>query len=126
MYRIVNGLLKTVIHLILVTLLIAGYGISGGVLHSKRLWSDGLAIMGICYLVVSLFRLVRQIGFFDLAIFSTKKFWEITTTRDYAVSNAKYGDFIAYKKENPYTKAFAELLITAIILLVASLILILL
>ncbi len=111
-------------HLIFATLLVIGYGFRRSLLDSKPFWSDALAIIGICYLIVGLFRLVRQSGFFDLTIFGTKKLWEIITTRNYVVSDAKYVDFIKYKNENQYTKRFSELLITAAILLMASIVLI--
>lgn len=123
MHRIKHRLLLTLKHLVFAASAVMGYGLGQGGLRSGRFWSDALAIMGICYLTVGLFRLVRLSGFFDLAIFSTKKLWEIIRTRDYTVSKAKYVDFADYKKTNQYNKSCGELLITAIILFAASFVL---
>lgn len=79
--------------------------------------SDALALSGLMFLILALFRTARYMRFYDLPIYGFKKFVEIWKMKEPSKNNSKlgnYGDFVqTYEHEKNYGEAY----LTAAVLL---------
>lgn len=82
--------------------------------------SDALAIAGLMFMILALFRTAKYMRFYDLPIYGFKKFVEIWKVKEPSKKNSKlgnYGDFVqTYEHEKNYAEAYlfaAALLILA-------------
>lgn len=112
-------------HIFISLLLVNGYIRFSGSIYSFRTFSDSIAVLGLIYIVIALFRFVRRLRFFDLPIFGVKKLWEIIRTRNYSKSDSKVGEYVDYLTNNKYEKPFIALLLVGITLITCSFTLIL-
>lgn len=112
-------------HVSISLLLVNGYIRFSGSIYSSRTLSDSIAILGLIYIIIALFRFVRTLRFFDLPIFGVKKLWEIIRTRNYTKSDSKVGEYVDYLTNNKYVKPYIPILLVGITLLSCSFTLIL-
>ena len=82
--------------------------------------SNLLTILGLIYLIIGSYRLVRKLGFFDSFIFGWKKTFEIIRNSKYTEQDSKIGNYIDYIRNNKYKKTYLEFLIVGFGLLFLS------
>ncbi|MEG2203686.1 MAG: DUF3899 domain-containing protein [Oscillospiraceae bacterium] len=101
----------------------AGYLLLARLPVSGRGLSDGLAIIGVIYLVIGLFRLVNRMGLFDSTRFGYKKLLELMRTKDYVPSRSELASLADYKEKYPYQKKCLPFLAAAALDILAALLL---
>lgn len=79
------------------------------VVKKQVLLSDSLFLAGLLYFTIGLWREVRRLGFFNMAIYSTKRLFRRT--------NETFADYV---DSHPYEERFVEPLLTGLVVMVIS------
>ena len=80
--------------------------------------SNACAVSGICFLCLALFRVARNLHFYDMVIFGFKKFKQIWKNEQFLDKDSgNYADFLASRR---YAKDYGEAFTAAGIMFVVS------
>ena len=101
-----RGLLKNLLWMLILAAAITLYYLY---LDGELRPVDGLFLSGVFFLCIGLFRVVRRLGFFDSAIYGTKRLLGQTKQ-----------DFWEYTNEHPYTERYQELLLLSAVFILVS------
>lgn len=97
----IKSIIKSVLLAMIVFLLRREHGLVGV--------SNACAVSGICFLCLALFRVSRNLHFYDMVIFGFKKFKQIWKNEHFLEKDMKsYADFLENRRYvNNYGEAFA-------------------
>lgn len=84
--------------------------------------SNSMAIIGLAYLIIGLFKVVLNLGFFDIFVFGFNKLFEIITKYNYSSKESKIGEYPDYINNAKSNRAYVELLIVSLSLISLSII----
>ncbi|HCA33657.1 MAG TPA: hypothetical protein DEP00_00680 [Lachnospiraceae bacterium] len=89
--------------------------------HTANALPDALTTGALVLLVVSLWKTVRYLGFFDHTIYSFKKYFSIRRNKQFL--DASGDGYVQYLKENKHTVNFLEPYAAFAVFLIGSLVL---
>lgn len=104
---------------------IAAVILAGGLFAVRREYSllgisDALAIAGLMFMILALFRTAKYMRFYDLPIYGFKKFVEIWKVKEPSKKNSKLGNYGDFVQNYVHEKNYAEAYVLAAALLVTS------
>lgn len=98
------------------------YFISNKEKYSIQIICDAFFLVGIVYLLIGLFRLVRRMHCYDLLIYGVKKTVELITKNNYSKANSKVGEYLDYSDD--YDKLFVEFIVIGVLFNIISIVLV--
>lgn len=107
-------------HFLISVLLVNGYILFTKSGYSFLSLSNSLAIFGLAYFIIGMFRYVIKSGFFDLPAYGFKKVVEVIRTHNYSTRESELGSYMDYLTSKEYDKEIIELTLLGLTLILLS------